>query len=42
MEWTSWECRPWFEADGNIGGIIINTEVISERKKKQEDTGGVS
>lgn len=32
-EWTRWECRPWYEADGSIGGIIVYTEVITERKK---------
>ncbi|MBV1756480.1 MAG: PAS domain S-box protein [Dethiosulfatibacter sp.] len=30
MDWTRWECRPWYEADGTIGGIIIYTEVITE------------
>ena len=33
--WTRWECRPWYEADGSIGGIIIYTEVITERKKAE-------
>jgi PAS domain S-box-containing protein len=33
VDWTRWECRPWFEADGTIGGIIIYTEVITERKR---------
>jgi PAS domain S-box-containing protein len=37
MEWTRWESRPWFEADGSIGGIIIYTEVITDRKV-MEDT----
>ena len=32
LEWTRWECRPWFEADGSIGGIIVYTEVTTERK----------
>ena len=32
VEWTRWECRPWYEADGSIGGIIVYTEVTSERK----------
>jgi len=33
IDWTRWECRPWYEADGSIGGIIIYTEVITERKR---------
>lgn len=37
VEWTRWECRPWNEADGSIGGIIIYTEVITERKRAEED-----
>ncbi len=32
LEWTRWECRPWYEADGTIGGIIVYTEVTTERK----------
>lgn len=33
VEWTRWECRPWYEADQSIGGIIVYTETISERKR---------
>jgi PAS domain S-box-containing protein len=33
VDWTRWECRPWYEADGSIGGIIRYTEVITERKR---------
>ncbi len=29
--WTRWECRPWYEANGTIGGIILYTEPITER-----------
>jgi PAS domain S-box-containing protein len=29
--WTRWECRPWYEADGSIGGIVVYTEVITDR-----------
>jgi two-component system, cell cycle sensor histidine kinase and response regulator CckA len=36
VEWTRWECRPWFESDGSIGGFIIYTEVITDRIKTQE------
>ncbi len=27
-----WECRPWYRADGSIGGMITYTEVTTERK----------
>ncbi|MCF8137271.1 MAG: PAS domain S-box protein, partial [Desulfotignum sp.] len=30
IEWTRWECRPWYEEDGSIGGIIVYTEVITD------------
>lgn len=36
MEWTRWECRPWYEAEGSIGGIIIYTEVITKRKQMEQ------
>jgi PAS domain S-box-containing protein len=35
MQWTRWECRPWYMADGSIGGIIIYTELITERKQAE-------
>ncbi|TCO06046.1 PAS domain S-box protein [Natronoflexus pectinivorans] len=35
--WTRWECRPWYESDGEIGGIIIYTEEITERIKAEEE-----
>jgi len=35
LEWTRWECRPWYEANGSIGGIIIYSEVITERKQAE-------
>ena len=31
VDWTRWECRPWYEPDGTIGGIIIYTEVITDQ-----------
>ncbi|MBN2654349.1 MAG: PAS domain S-box protein [Nitrospirae bacterium] len=30
VEWTRWECRPWYEADNSVGGIIVYTEVITD------------
>ncbi|MBI9059096.1 MAG: PAS domain S-box protein [Labilibaculum sp.] len=35
FDWTRWECRPWYEADDMIGGIILYLEVISEQKQKE-------
>lgn len=36
IEWIRWECRPWYEADGSIAGIILYTEVITDRKKAEQ------
>jgi PAS domain S-box-containing protein len=32
VDWTRWECRPWYAEDCSIGGIIIYTEVITQQK----------
>ncbi|MFP4208370.1 MAG: EAL domain-containing protein [Wenzhouxiangella sp.] len=37
MDWTRWECRPWFEADGTIGGLIVYTEITTERRRAELD-----
>ncbi|MDI6402561.1 PAS domain S-box protein, partial [Balneolaceae bacterium ANBcel3] len=34
-DWTRWECRPWYETDGSVGGIVLYTEVINDRKQKE-------
>ena len=31
-DWIGWEARPWRDAKGGIGGILIFSEVITERK----------
>jgi diguanylate cyclase (GGDEF)-like protein/PAS domain S-box-containing protein len=33
--WVRWEVRPWYDAAG-VGGIILFTEDISERKRSEE------
>lgn len=37
MDWIRWEIRPWHEADGEIGGVILFSEVITEHRQAQED-----
>lgn len=37
MDYNRWECRPWHDSKGHIGGIIMYTEVITERKNAQQD-----
>ena len=34
--WTQWDCRPWHQADGSVGGVVLNAEVINERKRAEE------
>jgi len=36
MDWVRWEIHPWYETPGEIGGIILFSEVITERKHFQE------
>jgi PAS domain S-box-containing protein len=35
-DWLRWEIRPWRRANGSIGGIIIFTENITNRKNASE------
>jgi PAS domain S-box-containing protein len=30
-DWVRWELRPWHEADGRIGGVLLFSEIISEQ-----------
>jgi PAS domain S-box-containing protein/putative nucleotidyltransferase with HDIG domain len=36
LDWVRWEIRPWNESGGGIGGIILFSEVITERKRAEE------
>ena len=35
VQWVKWEALPWRDATGGIGGIIIASEDISERKNAE-------
>lgn len=37
LDWVRWEIRPWYEETGSIGGIILFSEVITERKRAQDE-----
>jgi PAS domain S-box-containing protein len=36
LDWVRWEIHPWRRANGEIGGIIMFTEQINERKRAEE------
>jgi PAS domain S-box-containing protein len=36
VQWVRWEIRPWHNAAGKVGGIVIFTEDITERKQAEE------
>ncbi|MCF8026483.1 MAG: PAS domain S-box protein, partial [Desulfobacteraceae bacterium] len=36
LDWVRWEIRPWYEKEGEIGGVILFSEVITEQKKYEE------
>ena len=35
VQWVKWEARPWREESGAIGGIILTSEDITERKQAE-------
>jgi PAS domain S-box-containing protein len=36
LQWVRWELRPWEASAGNVGGIVIFTEDITERRNVEE------
>ncbi|MDP1728391.1 MAG: PAS domain S-box protein [Bacteroidota bacterium] len=37
IDWVSWEIHPWYNTRDEIGGIILFSEVITERKKAEAE-----
>ena len=35
VQWVRWEIRPWRDSKGNVGGIVIFAEEITERKEAE-------
>lgn len=37
LDWVRWEIHPWYEQAGEIGGIILFSEVTTERVQTEEE-----
>lgn len=37
VEYTRWECRPWYTEEGEIGGIVVYTEMITKQKQIEHE-----
>jgi PAS domain S-box-containing protein len=35
VQWARWEVRPWYAAEGKVGGIVIFTEDITDRRRAE-------
>ena len=33
--WIRWECDPWFEPDGTVGGLVMMTENVTKSRQQQ-------
>jgi PAS domain S-box-containing protein len=33
LEWVKWEIQPWIAPDGEIGGLMLSAELLTERKQ---------
>ncbi|NTW85306.1 MAG: response regulator [Holophagaceae bacterium] len=36
-DWLRWEVRPWNRGDGTIGGIVMYTEFITDRRQTEQE-----
>lgn len=37
VEWTKWQCIPWYDSKGNIGGVVVYTEKITDFVKTKQE-----
>mgnify|MGYP001038891814 CR=1 FL=1 len=36
VTYNRWECRPWYTGDGGVGGMVLYSEHITERREAAE------
>ncbi|CAA7618798.1 PAS domain-containing sensor histidine kinase [Magnetospirillum sp. UT-4] len=36
LEWVRWEIRPWRRYDGEVGGLVILSELVTERVRAEQ------
>ncbi len=37
VQWVRWEVRPWYDAVGDVAGIVVFSEDITERKRAEDE-----
>lgn len=37
LDWIKWDIRPWYRADGTIGGLLMYTNVITEQVNNRRE-----
>ncbi|MFD2917664.1 PAS domain-containing sensor histidine kinase [Psychroserpens luteus] len=37
LQWITWDVRPWYDSDGNIGGILMQTGDITHIKENEQE-----
>ena len=37
IDWVRWELHPWYDESGDVGGLIVMTEVITTYKRLQQE-----
>ncbi|MDR3573454.1 MAG: PAS domain S-box protein [Anaerolineaceae bacterium] len=37
LDWVRWEIHPWYEKPGEIGGLLLFSELVNERKQAEQE-----
>lgn len=36
VQWLRWEVRPWYSTEGTVGGVVIFSEDVTDRKRSEQ------